>query len=74
MQWVPGKFPGGKRQSYGVEHPPLLAPKLSTGRAIPVPPLSACLVCYGTAFTFTCKYGFHISTKQVTVIVNKYAV
>ena len=48
--------------------------KLSNGRAIRVPPLSACLARYGTAFIFTCKYGFHISTKQFTVIVNKYAV
>lgn len=39
-----------KRQRRGVDHPPLLVLRLSSGKLKPLPPFSACLKCYGTAF------------------------
>ena len=56
-------FPGGKAAGAWSWPPPspLLVPRLSVGRAVPAPPFSACLACYGTALTY-------VSYRNITLI------
>jgi hypothetical protein len=49
--WV--SFLAVKWTECGAHHLPLLGPQWSIHRAIPVPPLCACLACYRTAFSHT---------------------
>jgi hypothetical protein len=50
-----GFFPGVKRPGRGADHPPLLAPRSSTSRAIPLLPSGPSVACYKVTFTFIVK-------------------
>ena len=43
-------FPGVKRSGSGADNPPPLVPIVSTGKAVPLPPLCASLASNKTAF------------------------
>jgi len=51
--WV---FPGVKWLGCGVDHPPLLVPRLGKSRAIPLLPLWDFVACFRVNFTFSFMY------------------
>jgi hypothetical protein len=80
-------FLGIKQPGCGSDHKFLLAPKVSIGRGIPLPPLCTCLACNGTAFTFTsiskdicnrfpwnsCTYVPHHTVSHLWIAYTKYS-